>query len=123
MDWLVNLAILFVVGYFILGLTRERKNNQSGDVLPRYTTQRNKAEIERESQEIIKRELARDAPSYETIRSYKNPYTGFLHYYLRFTKNDETLTTTAKSKVVKTLSKNDLQRDLKLLSSFNSVLN
>ena len=50
----MNLAILFVVGYFILGLTRERKNNQSGDVLPRYTTERSKAEIEKESNEILK---------------------------------------------------------------------
>ena len=114
MDWLVNLAILFVVGYFILGLTRERKNDQAGDVLPRYTTRRNKAEIEKDSQEIIKRELSRTAPSYETIRSYRNPFTGFLHYYLRFTENDETLTTTAKSDIVKTLSENDLLRDLKL---------
>ena len=52
MDWLVNLAILFVVGYFILGLTRERKNNQSGDVLPRCITRLSKAEIEKESKEI-----------------------------------------------------------------------
>ena len=123
MDWLVNLAILFVVGYFILGLTRERKNNQSGDILPRYTLRRTKAEIELESKETIKRELNLDAPSYETLRSYENPYTGFLHIYLRFTRNDETLTTNAKSDIVKTLSKNDLLRDLKLfLVHFRSLI-
>ena len=114
MDWLVNLAILLVVGYFILGLTRERKN--SGDVLPRYTTdsvrtERSKTDIEKESQEIIKRELSKDAPSYTTIRSYKNPYTGFLNYYLQKTGNDETLTTTAKLDIVEALCKNDLPWD------------
>ena len=131
MDWLVNLAILgsslaifcgfgailpyFVVGYFVLGLIRERKSYQSGDDLQRYTEQRSKAEIEKESKEIIKREFSRDR-SYEKIKSLG--YTGFLDYYLRFTSNDETLTTTAKSKVVKTLSKNDLLRDLKLFLNY-----
>ena len=111
MDWLVNVAVLFVVGYFILGLTRERKNNQSGDVLPRYTTRRSKAEVEKESQEIIKREFSRDR-SYEYVKS--NGWTGFLDYYLCQTENEETLTTNAKTDVVQTLSKNDLLRDLKL---------
>ena len=110
MDWLVNLAVILVVGYCILGL----KNNQSGEILPRYTSQRNRAQIERFSQKIIKRELSRDAPSYETIRSYENPFTGFLNYYLQHTKNDKTLTTTAKSDIVKTLGENDLLRDLKI---------
>ena len=107
MDWLVNLAIILVVGYFILGLTRERKN--SDNVLPRYTTQRSNADIEKESHEIIKRELSKDAPSYKKIKL--NGFTGFLHYYLKFTGNDETLTTTAKIDTVQTLSKNDLSRD------------
>ena len=107
----MNLAILFVVGYFILGLTRERKNNQSGDVLPRYTEQRSLAEIEKESQEIIKRELNLNV-NFELVKS--NRFTGFLHVYLYYTRNDETLTTTAKSEIVKTLSENDLLRDFKL---------
>ena len=107
MDWLVNLAILLVIDYFILGLTRKRKNND--DVLPRYTTQRSNADIEKESQEIIKRELSKDAPSYKKIKL--NGFTGFLHYYLKFTGNDDTLTTTAKFDIVETLSKNDLSRD------------
>ena len=109
MDWLVNLAILLVVGYFVLGLTR--KKNNSGDIFPKYTTQRSKTDIENESQEIIKRELSKDAPSYTTIRSYKNPYTGFLNYYLQKTGNDETLTTTAKLDIVEALCKNDLPWD------------
>ena len=111
MDWLVNLAILFVVGYFILVSTRKRKYSQSGDVLPRYTEQRSLTDIEKESKELIKRELSRDR-SYEKIKSLG--YTGFLHFYLRFTENEETLTTNAKSDIVKTLSENDLLRDLKL---------
>ena len=122
MDWLVNLAILFVVGYFIFGLTRERKSDQSGDVLPRYTEQRSLTDIEKESKELIKRELSHDGPSYETLRSYENPYTGFLQYYLRHTSNDEKLTTIAKSEIVKTLSVNDLLQDLKLLLIFFVVL-
>ena len=113
MGWLVNLAILLIVGYFILGLSRGKiKNIQSGDVLPRYTAQRTKAEIEKESQEIIKRELSRNVRSYEWIRSERG--YGFLHYYLRFTRNDQTLTTTAKSDIIQTLSENDLPRGLKL---------
>ena len=116
MDWLVNVAILLVVGSFILVNTRKRKYNQSGDVLPRYTTQRSLAVVEKESQEIIKRELSRDAPTYEWIRS-KGGY-GFLFDYLHYARNDETLTTTAKSDIVKTLSENDLLRDLKLLLIF-----
>ena len=128
MDWLVNLAILgasfailcdcgeilpyFVAGCFVFGLTRGRKNSQRGDVSPRYTEQRSKAEIESDSQEIIKRELNRDAPSYEEIKSVGA--IGFSFYYLCYTRNYETLTTTAKSDIVRTLSKNDLLRDLKL---------
>ena len=96
--------------YFVFGLTWEGTNDQSGDVLPRYTKQRSLVEIEEESQEIIEHELSRDAPSYETIRSYEPPFSGFLHYYLKYTKNDETLTTTTKSDVVKTLGENDLLR-------------
>ena len=122
MDWLVNPAILFLVGYFILGLTGKRKHSQRGDILPRYTTKRNKAEIEKESQEIIKRELKRDAPSYETVRSYENSSTGFLNYYLQFTRNDEKLTTTAKSDIVQTLSENDLLRELKLFLFISSFI-
>ena len=109
MDWLMNLAALFVVGYFILGLCQGKiKNNQNDDVLPRYTTQRNKAEIEKESREIIEKHLSR-TPSNE-FRS--KGFTGFLEYYLQYTRNDYTLTTTAKSDIVQTLSENDLLRDL-----------
>ena len=113
MDLLVNLAVLLVVGYFILGLFGKIKKRLN-DVLPLYTTERSKAEIEKESQEIIKRELNDEyGDDFEEMKSMG--YTGFLHYYLRFTSNDETLTTTAKSEIVKTLSENDLLRDLKLL--------
>ena len=107
MDWLVNLAILFVVGYFILGLTGKRKNNEGGDVLSR---KRNKAEIEKESQEIIKRELKFDA-GFEWLKS--NGYTGFLELYLHESGNEENLTTKAKPDIVKTLSEKDLLRDSK----------
>ena len=117
MDWLVNLAVLLVVGYFILVNTRKKKQSQSDDILPRYRTQRSKAEVEKESQEIIKRQLSRDVPSYQTIRSYKTyekPFSGFLEYYLKYAKKDTTLTTNATSDNVQTLSENDLLRDLKL---------
>ena len=111
MDWLVNVAILLVVGSFILGLSQGKiKNNQSGDVLPRYTAQRSKAEIERESQEIIKKEL-KIGVGFDLLKS--KGYTGFLDFYLCLTRDDETLTTTAKSDIVQSLSENDLPRDLK----------
>ena len=108
----MNLAVLFVVGYFILELSGKMKNSQSGDNLPRYTTQRSKAEIEQESREIIKRESSRDAPSNERIRSAGR--YGLLDIYLLYTKNDETLTTTANSDSVQTLSENGLLWDSKL---------
>ena len=121
MDWFVNLAVLLVVGYFILGLCQGKiKNNQSVDVLPRYTTQRNKAEIEKESREIIKRELDYDL-DFEWLKS--NGYTGFINYYLYWTRNEETLTTAAKSDTVKTLIENDLLRDLKLFFIHDACLN
>ena len=112
----MNLAILFVVGYYVLGLSGKRKYSQIGDVLPRYTRQRDKAEIEKESKEIIEKELNLDH-DFEKVQSHGA--TGFLYYYLYWTKNDETLTTTAKFEIVKTLSENDLPWDLELfLSSF-----
>ena len=83
---------------------------QQRDVLPRYTEQRSKAEIERESQEIIKRELELDA-GFELLTS--NGYTGFLELYLQEVGNEENLTTKAKPDIVKTLSEKDLLRDLK----------
>ena len=122
MDWLVNLAILLVVGYFILVNTLKRKHSQSGDVLPRYTTQRSKAEIEKESNEIINKELdVDDDDDFEWLKS--NGYTGFINYYLYWTRNEETLTTAAKSDTVKTLIENDLLRDLKLFFIHDACLN
>ena len=112
---LVNLAILLVVGYFILVNTRKRKYDQTGDVLPRYTTQRSKAEIEKESQGIIKLKL-KDKFDDDFKKINSKGFTGFLDYYLQYTRNDETLTTTAESGIVKTLSENDLQGDLTLFS-------
>ena len=105
MNWLVNLAILVVVGYYVLGLSGKRKYSQIGDVLPRYTRQRTKAETVMESKELIKKELNFDV-DFEKVETYG--VTGFLSYYLYWTKNDETLTTTAKFEMVKTLSENDL---------------
>ena len=122
MDWLLNIALVLAIGYFIL-MTRKRKN--TSDNLPRYTTKRSKVDVEKESQETIKCELSRHAPPYETIRSYENPYNGFLDYYLRNTKNDETMTTTAKLDIVQALSKNDLLWDLKLRFNYfkNFIIN
>ena len=81
------------------------------------STQRIQVDIEKKSQEIIKCELAKDAPSYEEIKSMGG--TGFLHDYLRSTKNDETMTTISKFNIVQALSKNDLPWGLKLrLNSF-----
>ena len=122
MDWLLNLAILLVVGCFTLRLSGKIKNNQMSHILPRYITQRDKAKTEKESQELIKREFSHEVPTYETLRSNENPgFTGFLYYYLWYTRNDETLTTTAKSEIIKTLSENDLLRDLKLFFTRCSI--
>ena len=127
MDWLVYLVLRLVSCYFILvSLQGKKKNKQRSNVLPRYTKQRDKAEIEEESRKILKRELNldnKDVPSYEWMRS--KGLKGFLLNYLHLTKNDETLTTTAKANIVKTLSKNDLLRDLKIFFVYfcNIILN
>ena len=104
MDWLIEpVFYLLIAGLSIFALFRRRKESNDDDepvtVEPNTTEestttddvssndnrQRTHAEIEKESQEIIKRELSLDASSYETIRSYRNPYTGFLNYYLSIT--------------------------------------
>ena len=98
----------------------EEKNSQSDDILPRYRTQQ-WTRPEKESQDIIKSELGRYfVPSINenrpgvVCRKGCRVYTGFLEYYLIKTKNDKTLTTTAKFDVVQALSKNDLLWDSKL---------
>ena len=128
MDWLIKpVTLSLIASLFTLAVFRKRKENNDDDesstaelnaeelaVVDETSNdnrQRSHAEIEKESQEIIKRELSLDASSYETIRSYRNPFTGFLHYYLHKTKIDKTLTTTAKFEIVEALSKNDLLLD------------
>ena len=119
MDWLVYLVLRLVSCYFILvSLQGKKKNKQSSNVLSRYTKLR----------KILKRELNldnKDVPSYEWMRSKGLKGITYLLNYLNLTKNDETLTTTAKANIVKTLSKNDLLRDLKIffVYFYNIILN
>ena len=74
-------------------------------------------DIERESQEIIKNELAHYPPSYQELLSVlsltKLPYSGFTDYYLHWTRNDYTMTTSAKLDDLLVLAANDLCWDLK----------
>ena len=51
--------------------------------------------LEQEAQQLIKQHLSKDAPSYQKLRSYKNPYYGFVEYYLQFSRNFQTMSTTA----------------------------
>ena len=36
---------------------------------------------EKQAKALIKKHLGRDAPSYQELTSYENPYTGFMDFY------------------------------------------
>ena len=122
MDWWIQLSFL-VVGYLVLGLSgKKRQNPDSDSVLPIHVKKpRTHAEIEKESQEIVKRALSKQVPSYKEITSSEivhvrddssgNAYFGFMEYYLSFTTNEKELTSTADHDIMKTLAKNDLLLD------------
>ena len=81
---------------------------------------------EKQAKDLIKKHLGRDAPSYQELKSLKksselkNPYTGFMAYYLYNSKNDEKMTTSADYDVTMTLAKCDQPRDYKNLNNFMS---
>ena len=87
MDWLINpFTISIVIGLFTLALWLKSKN--SDEVSSEMAT------LEQRAQQIIKRHLSRDVPSYEEFKN-KLGWTGFMHYYLQNSKNKQTMSTTA----------------------------
>ena len=65
--------------------------------------------FEKQAQKLIKQHLSKDAPSYQ--ESIQLGYYGFLHYFLQFSINEETMTTSADFDVVMKLAHIDQQRD------------
>ena len=49
--------------------------------------------MEQEAQQLIKQHLSRDAPSYQEL--VQRRFTGFMNYYLAYSTNDQTMSTTA----------------------------
>ena len=66
---------------------------------------------EKQAKALIKKHLGRDAPSYQELTSYENPYTGFMDFYLEHSRNDEKMTTSADYDVTMTLAEIDQSRD------------
>ena len=66
--------------------------------------------MERRAQEIIKQYLSIDAPSYEDVKN-KHGYTGYMEVYLRNSRNDQTMSSTADYNVMLELASIDQFRD------------
>ena len=65
--------------------------------------------FEKEAQKLINQNLSKEAPSYQ--ESIELGYYGFLHYFLRWSINEETMTTSADFDVVMKLAHIDQPRD------------
>ena len=129
MDWLINpLNISIAIGLFTLALWLKSKNNDevsSGKNKKRNYESNEKekknemATLERRAQQIIKQHLSRNAPSYEEVKN-KHDYTGFTEAYLRHSKNNQTMSTTADYNVMLKLASVDKLRDNN--TTFNTIL-
>ena len=131
MDWLIkSLTISIVAGLFTLALLRKRKNSDeiSSENNPKRNDESNekkkKNEItnfEQRAQQIIKQHLSIIASPYEKVKNELG-YTGFMHYYLQHSQNDQTMSTTADYNVMLELASIDKFRDHKtfLIVSKNS---
>ena len=51
------------------------------------------ATLEQKAQQLIRQQLSLDVPSHQELIQLE--YTGFMHYYLHFSKKDLTMSTTA----------------------------
>ena len=67
--------------------------------------------LEEQAQQLIMQHLSLDAPSYQEL--IQLGYTGLMHYYLHFSKNDRTMSTIADYDVTMELAKIDQPRDNK----------
>ena len=103
MDWLINpFTISIVIGLFTLALLRKRKNDN--DVSSEMAT------LEQRAQQIIKRHLSLNAPSYEEVKN-EFGYSGFMNSYLQLSKNKQTMSSTADYNVMLELASIDKFRD------------
>ena len=69
--------------------------------------------MERQAQKLIKQHLSKDAPSYKELTSSKNQLTGFMNYYLKQSRTDETMSSSADYFVMMRLAQTDQLRDSK----------
>ena len=73
--------------------------------------------MEQWAQEIIDQELSTNASSYEEVKN-KLGYTGFMEVYLQYSKNNQTMSSTADYNVMLELASIDKFRDhSKILNS------
>ena len=75
--------------------------------------------MEQRAQEIIKQHLSKNAPSYIDVKN-KLEYTGYMEVYLRYSKNNKTMSSAADYNVMLELASIDKFRDLYTI--FNSLL-
>ena len=67
------------------------------------------ATIEQNAQQLIKKVLSLDAPSYEEL--IRKRFTGFMDFYLQLSRNDQIMSTTADMNVTIELASIDQLRD------------
>ena len=65
--------------------------------------------MEQRAQEIIKQHLSKNAPSYEEVKSVG--FTGYMDVYLRYSGNDQTMSSAAEYNVMLELASIDQFRD------------
>ena len=67
------------------------------------------ATMEQRAKKIIKQHFLMDVPSYEEVKN--DGYTGFMHIYLRYSTNDQTMSTSANYNVMLELASIDQLRN------------
>ena len=88
--------------------------NLTGNFIRNSLTERNKtkmATLEQKAQQLIRQQLSLDVPSHQELIQLE--YTGFMHYYLHCSKNDQTMSTTANNFIAMKLARIDQPRDNK----------
>ena len=71
--------------------------------------------MEQQAQQLIKQHLSKVAPSYRELTSSESQFTGFMNYYLKHSRNDETMSTSADYFVMMRLAQIDQLRDFKIV--------
>ena len=75
--------------------------------------------MEQRAQKIIKQNFSLNIPSYEEAKN-KYGYNGFMEIYLRYSRNDQTMSTSADYNVMLELASIDKFRNQNII--FNSIV-